>query len=82
MGAADDAVAIIADVVEQAEAIAEVGALIAPCVTNLAADIDAGPGKDRSRRHIDRRRRGRGKIGRYGRSGQRNRANRGHENTT
>src|SRR5438105_11051716 len=36
----------------------------APGVADLAADIDAGPGEDRRRREIDRRRRAGRKIGR------------------
>src|ERR1700737_2163148 len=38
-----------------------------PSAADLAADIEAGPGEDRRRRQIDRRRRAGGKIGREGR---------------
>ena len=82
VSAADDATAVIADAVEQAEAVAEVSVLGAPRITDLGADIDAGPGEDRNRRHIDRRRRRRAEIGRQRRRGQRDHGDRCHFKVT
>src|ERR1700719_591471 len=45
----------------------EVTASATPSAADLAADIEAGPGEDRRRRQIDRRRRAGRKIGREGR---------------
>src|SRR5438445_7994197 len=59
----------------------EVIASGAPGAADLAADIEAGPGEDRRRRQIDRRRRAGRKIGREGRrSGESDGTNRCQEN--
>ena len=66
MGAADDAVGREVGAEAERKDGERVGA---PGIADLAAEVEAGPGKERNRRGVDRRRLAGGKVGREGRRG-------------